>query len=53
MTAELTPVVVDGLVHYRLVGAHDRGQLAIELRVDGHPERGGIARLDDKAFAST
>jgi hypothetical protein len=50
LTAELTPVVVDGLVHYRLFGHTTDANSAISLRVDGLEERGVVARADDHAF---
>ena len=51
MTAELTPVLVDGLVVYRLAGHTTEPNSAISFRVDDHEERGVVTRTDDKAFA--
>ena len=50
MTAELTPVVVDGLVYYRLAGHTTEGNSAVQFRVGDVEERGVVTRLDDKAF---
>ena len=51
VTAELTPVVVDGLVVYRLAGHTTEANANVVLLVDGHEERGVVTRGDDKAFA--
>ncbi len=50
VTAELTPVVVDGLVYYRLAGHTTEANSAISLRVDDREERGVVTRLDGRAF---
>ena len=50
VTAELTPVVVDGLVYYRLAGHTTDANSAVQFRAGDVEERGVVTRLDDKAF---
>src|SRR3569623_1200731 len=51
VTAELTPVVVDGLVYYRLAGHTTQANSAVQFRVGDAEERGVVTRFDDQAFA--